>query len=217
MTETVDPAPAEPPRGKRLKRFLWVAPAALVLVALLSGWVVHRVWRSRVSDVGAAINLGPLAEKLGQGLDAMSNGFATMGTELEAASGEARRIVDDLSQDRLSDAYQATSQAFQRRMNAERFAQFVNDHPALRAGMVNIAFEFNKQTPIGKVHLTGNVMRFNSQGPMKSSGSGPDGSNKATSSTGTSKAPTSNVKLVLIDENGDLKMDQLVVGGDEAP
>jgi len=145
-----------------------------------------------VADVGAMIDMTPLAEGLGKGFDALGKGLENLGTELSTAGELSQRFVADLSQARVSTAYLATSKAFRQHMDEDRFARYVKSHPDLRDETALIDFTLNKKSGNGTVSLTGNVMRVNAKGQVK-------------------------VKLFLVDEDGSIKVDQLVLGEDKAP
>lgn len=221
MTDSIDSM--SPKFGKRGNRHLLVAGGALVLVVLATGWIAYAAWRKHVADVAVMLDMTPLAEGLGKGFEALGKGFGSMATELSTAGTYSQQIVADLSQARLSSAYLATSKAFKARMDEDRFAKFVKGHPDLKSQTARIDFTLNKKSANGTVILTGNVTRANPNGQVNVSGDFMKGSENVTftygnSNASTSKvAPTSNVKLVLIDEDGGLKVDQLVLGDDKAP
>jgi len=190
MTDAKNSTPPE--SGKRRKRYLLVAGGALVLVVLATGWIGYAAWRKHVADVGAMLDMTPLAQGLGKGFEALGKGLENLGTELSAAGEFSQQFVADLSQDRLSSAYQATSKAFKQRMNENRFSRFVEGHPDLKDATARIDFTLNKKSENGTVSLTGNVMRITTQ-------------------------RQTNVKLVIVNEDGGLKVDQLVLSDDKAP
>ena len=221
MTDAIDSTSPRP--EKRRNRYLLVAGAALVLAVLATGWIVHAARRKIVADAGAMIDMTPLAEGLGKGFDALGKGMGSIATELSVAGTFSQQFAADLSQDRLSSAYQATSKVFKQHMDEDRFTKFVKGHPAQKDETARIDFELNKKSANGTVVLTGNVTRANSKGQANVTGDFMKGSENVTFTYGNSNAATSKavsmskVKLVLVDENGVLKLDQLVLGDDKAP
>ena len=188
MRDYIDSRP--PKAGKRRERYLAVAGVALVLFVLVTGWFVHAARRKQKADVDAMIDMTPLAEGLGLEFDALGKGIENLGTELQAAAEFSRRFVADLAQSRSSTAYQATSQAFKQRIDEVRFTNYVQSHPDLKDETGRIDYTLVKKSANGTVRLTGNLLRGNTQ-------------------------PKSNVKLTIVDEDGGLKVDQMVLGDDK--
>jgi len=221
MKDTIGSTPRK--FGKRRKRYLLVAGAALVLAVLATGWIVHAARRNRVANVGAMVDMTPVAEGLGKGFDALGKGFGSIATELSTAGTFSQQFVAELSQARLSSAYLATSKSFKARMDEDRFAKFVKGHPDLTDETARIDFTLNKKSANGTVILSGNVTRANAKGQATVTGDFMKGSENVTFTYGNSNASTSNVastskvKLVLIDEDGGLKVDHLESGDDRAP
>ncbi len=102
-------------------------------------------------------------------------------------------------------------------MDEDHFVKFVKGHPTLKNGTARIDFELNKKSENGTVILNGNVMRADVKGQTNVTGDFLIGSKNVTFTTGNSKASTPRLKLVLVDENGTLTVDQLVAGDDKAP
>jgi hypothetical protein len=180
-----------------LKRYLAVAAIALLIVISVAGWMLHEAWKKSASVRG-------LFPGIGQGLEALGQGIESVATELANGATFAQQFVGDLAEDRLGSAYQATSQSLKQQMNEETFAKFVNGHPAVKDSTVQIDFVMNKKSGNSKVSVSGNVTRIRippGQGTVK---------------LDTSKGAR-NVKLVLVSENGKLKVDELELGKDKAP
>ena len=126
------------------------------------------------------------------GLDGLGSllqqGGAEMGRGLMDGSTFATRFVDDLRAGRWHEAYRATSRGFRRRMDEARFTRLVKEGPPLTGPRTPIRFHLIQTDGGGSITLQG-----------------------------AGAAPEGGVWLLLVDEQGALKVERLTLGDKTAP
>jgi hypothetical protein len=194
MMDATDSASPKP--RKMLNRYLTIAAIALLIAALATGWTLYAAWKNYSANLQAEIakKAGELAK---QSTDIIAN-------EIKNAGEFSNQFVGNLSEQRLSAAYQSTSKMFKQQVDEERFTKLVKGHPALKGDLLWIHFSKNGAPGNSTVRTTGDVMRNNAE-------------KQVTVNIKQGDAANSNVSLVLVDEDGVLKVDQLVLGSDKAP
>jgi hypothetical protein len=197
MTETTESKPSRPRR--RWKRYVAIAAVALLIVVAAAGWMMHEAWKRFSSGAG-------LFQGMEKGMEALGQGLQTLGTEFSNGAAFSQQFIADLGEDRLENAYQATSKSFKQQMTEERFDTFVRRHPGVNDGTVHIDFVLSKKSASGTVSASGNVT---STSTRITPGQGSVSFDK-------NKSPRK-VKLMIVDENGALKVDRLELGEDKAP
>ena len=126
-------------------------------------------------------------------------GFFGLGPALQKATGEMGRglmdgstvsakFVSDLRAERWHEAYQSTTRRFRQRMDESSFARFVKESPSTNGPDTPI--KFNMMLSSGRATVTVN---------------------------GAESAPIGGVWLLLVGEDGTLKVDRLALGEKAVP
>jgi hypothetical protein len=163
----------------------------LVTVLVAAGNVAVRWWRFRKvvrGLFGVDSAVSEAMDEMDRGLDGLGRGLDEMARGLEDGGAVSARFVSDLRARRWHEAYQSTSGRFRRQMDEASLQRFVEEGPPLKGP--DTPFKFS-------------VMQ------------GPDGASITINGGGS--APDGGVWLLLIGEEGALRVDRLSLGGKTAP
>lgn len=168
-------APSEKRPRSRL-RILLLACLALIVIGGVTGWYIWSHPRNHSADAGQGI---PEAMK------ALQMGFDQLGQAGKAAGD----FMQKLSDNRMNEAYAATTTGFRTAVSQERFEKFVREEPAFHQKSINYHYSFAGGTGTTSVSVT----------------------------TPPGSKPDNNVYLALVSDEGKPKVSGLTVNGHALP